>query len=239
MKKTKIDRGTQIWSALEGRRIVLAGLNNEQRGIYAQNLAHIFRQKQINLTVSERIEETVQTDLVLVFAQLGNKGSAEKPAGSLTENGELQLLMEQLQLLAERKPEAVLLITDCQVYGKQFGTEHSLKESELGFISHTAAAEISLQYMRMAEHLACRLAEEEKMHVRTARQNLRTETENLEQVMEAVLRVLLYGEDGEIYNLPQSGKPWEYGEEDDRSPLAPLKIVPDTGKTDDRTSLGR
>ena len=150
-----------------------------------------------------------------------------------------QLLMEQLQLLAARNPEAVLLITDCQVYGKQFGTEHSLKESELGFISHTAAAEISLQYMRMAEHLVCRLAEEEKMHVRVARQNLRTETENLEQVMEAVLRVLLYGEDGEIYNLPQSGKPWEYGEEDDRSPLAPIKIVPDTGKTDDRTSLGR
>lgn len=234
MEGNRIDDKMQVWSELNGKRIVLAGLDNSQRQIYAQNLAHISSQKSVNLLISERFEEVTEKDLVLLFADM--KFDRESVTGK---EKDLKLLMEQLQVLAMKRPSAVLLVSDCQVYGKQFGPERSLKEEALGYISHTSREEVPLQYMRMAEHLACGLAREEQLHIRVARQSLRTETENLEQVMEAVIQVLLYGVDGEIYNLPPSGTASVSGEEDDRSPLSPIEIVPDIEKINGITSGGR
>lgn len=231
MKMTKIDREAQLCAALNGRRIVFAGLSNTQREIYKQNLIHLFRQKQVNVRTADSIKAVTENDLVLIFGQI--EDDTEKSAGAQhTKRGQLLSLMEQLAILAEKRPAGAVLISDCQVYGKQFGTPHKWKEEELGFLSHTDPQETALQYMRMTEHLACRLAQEEQLHIRVARQNLRTEKEDLGQVIEVLLMLLLQGADGEIYNLPQSGQPWTYGEAEERSPLAPLELILDTEKAD-------
>lgn len=252
MSAKQIENRIQIWSDLDGRRIVLTGLNHEQRQVYAQNLVHIASQKGIDLTVSEEFADVTEQDLVLVFAEI--KGNQEKNSDE-AETDALKKLMQDLQMLAEKKPAAALLISDYLVYGKQFGTKDSLRENELGYIAHTAKEGIRIQYMRMAEHLACRLAREERFHIRIARQSLRKETENLEQMMEAVIQVLLYGQDGEIYNLPPSGSPLVLEPEEtaektvsgiqsvllqnNRSPLSPAETVPDTGKIEHILSGGR
>lgn len=242
MKTEKLDREAQICAALNGRRIVFAGLQNEQRQIYEQNLLHLFRQKQVNVQTADSIRTVTKDDLVLIFGKIEDAHGGEsdksltqtaKKAGTQqTKRAQLLSLMEQLALLAEKKPAGAVLLSDCLVYGKQFGTPHKYKEDELGFLSHTDQKESVLQYMRMAEHLACRMAAEEQLHIRVARQDLRTETENLGQVMEVLLMLLLYGADGEIYNLPQSGQPWTYGEMEEGSPLSPLEIILDTEKAD-------
>lgn len=242
MKTEKLDRESQINAALGGRRIIFAGLQNEQRQIYEQNLLHLFRQKQIKVQTTDSIRTVTNDDLVLLFGKIEDEHCAEldksltqkeKKAGvQQTKRTQLISLMEQLVLLAEKKPAGAVLLSDCLVYGKQFGTPHKYKEEELGYLSHTDQKESALQYMRMAEHLACRLAAEEQLHIRVARQDLRAETENLGEVMEALLLLLLYGADGEIYNLPQSGQPWTYGEVEEGSPLSPLEIRLDTEKAD-------
>ena len=258
MKETQMNRRTELWSAFDGRRIVLAGLNNDQRSLYEGNLFHVSRQKHIKLTVTEKMEKISTKDLVLVFAHVSGPERMEESNDTPTEKEELKTLLEALKMLAEKKPAAAVLISDCHVYGKLFGgsgkekepgtgctdsdaacaekrsdgAEHkrSVKETELGHISHTGKKEISLQYMRMAEHLACRLAQEEQLHIRVARQNLRPETENLEQMLESLLQVLLYGADGEIYNLPASGKEFVFEGGEEKSPLSPVEIVPHTEK---------
>lgn len=236
MKTTKLDREAQICEALSGRRIVFAGLSNAQREIYEQNLIHLFRQKQVNVMTADHIEQVTEKDLVLIFGQI--EDDTEKKAGvQHTKRRQLLSLTEQLAILAEKRPAGAVLISDCQVYGKQFGTPHQWKENELGFLSHTDQDETALQYMRMAEHLACRLAQEEQLHIRVVRQNLQLEKEDLGQVIEVLLMILLYGADGEIYNLPQSGQPWTYGEAEERSPLAPLELILDTEKADAAASV--
>lgn len=242
MKTTKLDREAQICEALSGRRIVFAGLQNEQRQIYEQNLLHLFRQKQIKVQTTDSIRTVTNDDLVLVFGKIEDEHCTEldksltqkeKKAGAKqTKRTQLISLMEQLAFLAEKKPAGAVLLSDCLVYGKQFGTPHKYKEDELGYLSHTDQKESAFQYMRMAEHLACRLAAEEQLHIRVARQDLRAETENLGEVMEVLLMLLLQGTDGEIYNLPQSGQPWTYGETEEGSPLSPLEIILDTEKAD-------
>lgn len=236
MKTTKLDREAQICEALSGRRIVFAGLSNAQREIYEQNLIHLFRQKQVNVVTADHIKQVTEKDLVLIFGQIEDD-TEKKTSVQRTKRRQLLSLTEQLTILAEKRPAGAVLISDCQVYGKQFGTPHSWKENELGFLSHTDQNETALQYMRMTEHLACRLAQEEQLHIRVVRQNLQLEKEDLGQVIEVLLMLLLYGADGEIYNLPQSGQSWTYGEAEEHSPLAPLELILDTEKADVAASV--
>ena len=128
----------------------------------------------------------------------------EKPSGIWKQAGEaweetLQLLA-QMQSLTETKPSAVLLISGNEVYGKCFGTPHALRENELGYVCHTAGNDIPAQCMRTAEHFACALAQEQ-LPVRIGRMGPLSE-ELPQDLLEACARILLYGADAEIYNLP-------------------------------------
>lgn len=128
----------------------------------------------------------------------------EKPSGIWKQAGEaweetLQLLA-QMQSLTETKPSAVLLISGNEVYGKCFGTPHALRENELGYVCHTAGNDIPAQCMRTAEHFACALAQEQ-LPIRIGRMGLLSE-ELPQDLLEACARILLYGADAEIYNLP-------------------------------------
>lgn len=130
----------------------------------------------------------------------------EKPSGIWKQAGAdweetLQLLV-QMQGLAETKPAAVLLISGNEVYGKCFGTPHALKEEELGYVCHTAGSDIPAQCMRTAEHFACTLAQD-RLPIRIGRMGPLLE-ELPQGLLEACARILLYGADAEIYNLPCS-----------------------------------
>lgn len=128
-------------------------------------------------------------------------------------------LTEQLEQIRVIKPREVLLISDTCVYGKVFGIFHALKEEETGYVCHTDSNDMSAQCMRMAEHLCGRLAREDGVRIKIARVDWGSllETENHrngrkaslqnggpeeEELLEAILRVLLDGVPGEVYNLP-------------------------------------
>lgn len=128
---------------------------------------------------------------------------------------ELDEVLRCLQKLEQAPPRAVLLISDILVYGKLFGVPHLLREQEIGYVSHTGAKDMAAQCLRTAEHLCCRLAREGKLPVRIVRadwaQILPGEaddcmdspaaSEENRRIAEELLRVLLYGNDGEAYNL--------------------------------------
>lgn len=94
----------------------------------------------------------------------------------------------------------MLLISGNEVYGKCFGTPHALREEELGYISHTAGSDIRAQCMRTAEHFACALAQD-GLPVRIGRMGQLSE-ELPQGLLETCAKILLYGADAEIYNLP-------------------------------------
>ena len=118
------DRG-QIWAALNGRKLVLTGLDLEQRQFYMQNLVHRCHQKGIDLKISEELEEVTVQDLVLMFAEIKKEEQKEQTGGEA-----LQMLMKQMKILTLKKPAAILLISDRRVYGTQFGPKKNLKERD-------------------------------------------------------------------------------------------------------------
>ena len=179
----------------------------------------------------------------------------EKPSGIWKQAGEdweetLQLLA-QMQSLTETKPAAVLLISGNEVYGKCFGTPHALKEEELGYVCHTAGSDIPAQCMRTAEHFACALAQEQ-LPIRIGRMGPLSE-ELPQDLLEACARILLYGADAEIYNLPcdqpdsseegldmsQAGSvQMEDAEDSSQTPEEPEEVTePVTEKTDTAKAL--
>ena len=146
---------------------------------------------------------------------------------------------------------AVLLLSDAMVYGKVFGAAHALKEDELGYVCHTDPKDAAVQCMRTMEHLCSRLGREEGFPVKMARVDwdiLRKPGDLPEGIYEQLayhmLKVLLRGMPGEVYNLPGAeelkeaaenpGRPVETGrlgqDFSDRSPLSPIPIIPDAGK---------
>lgn len=151
---------------------------------------------------------------------------------------------EQIEQIRKIRPESVLLLSDTSVYGKIFGTPHALKEEETGYVCHTDSKDMNVQCMRMAEHVCGRLAREEGIRIKTARidrralaeiKNSRNDREESltdgkmeERLAEAILRVLLDGVPGEVYNLPVM--PDRTGGEEGHSALSPIRIVPDCGK---------
>lgn len=212
----------KIWKELAGKRIIMAGLDGEQKNMFAENLAHICSQNGVELTVSRQFEERKPEDLVLLFGQMSSIQETDVQGGFRC----LERLMEQLKELTKQPSSSAVLVSDCGVYGKQYGTAKKQKENELGYISHTKKEEQHLHYLRMAEHLACRLAKEENLPIKVVRQDKTVEAKDLERMLESALTVLLYGENGEIYNLLTG----EGEEQEMHSPLSPMRIVTDTEK---------
>lgn len=133
--------------------------------------------------------------------------SWRKAPGSVKAAGEdwreLLGLLPQLRALTAVHPEAVLVISGNEVYGKCFGVPHALKEAELGYLSHTDCDDAAAQCLRTAEHFACQLAAEQKLPVRVVRMGALGADEAVpSETLEACARVLLCGEDAQIYNLP-------------------------------------
>lgn len=133
--------------------------------------------------------------------------SWRKAPGSVKAAGEdwreLLGLLPQLRALTAVHPEAVLVISGNEVYGKCFGVPHALKEAELGYLSHTDCDDAAAQCLRTAEHFACQLAAEQKLPVRVVRMGALGADEAVPpETLEACARVLLCGEDAQIYNLP-------------------------------------
>lgn len=215
----------KIWKELAGKRIIMAGLDNEQKTMFAENLAHICSQNGVELTVSRQFDDREPEDMVLLFGQMPSMQESDGQGGFRG----LKYLMEQLKELTKQPASSVVLVSDCSVYGKQYGTAKKQKENELGYISHTKKEEQHLYYLRMAEHLACRLAKEENLPIKVVRQDKTVETKELEGMLESALAVLLCGKNGEIYNL-LTGEKEEGKEQEMHSPLSPMEIVPDTEK---------
>lgn len=178
----------------------------------------------------------------------GNKAQVKKPGGIEMDPWHNFLhFTEQMERIRIIKPRGVLLLSDTSVYGKVFGMPHALKEEETGYVCHTDSKDMNVQCMRMAEHLCGRLAREEGVLVKIARmdRNVLPEIKNrqddgekgltgagMEEVLAgAILRVLLDGVPGEVYNLPVSPDAIpEIPDEEGHSALSPVRIVPDCGK---------
>ena len=193
---------------------VLDGVENVQDGDYVLLFArpavaeHLpSAQKKRSGTAARRRREAGKKenkDWSTPFEEAEHPAGWEKPSGLWKQAGEdweetLQLL-SQLQGLAKTRPAAVLLISGNEVYGKCFGTPHALREEELGYISHTAGSDIRAQCMRTAEHFACALAQD-GLSVRIGRMGQLSE-ELPQGLLETCAKILLYGADAEIYNLP-------------------------------------
>lgn len=212
-----------VWEELEGKRIILAGYEGRQKQDFMQNLTCVSGQKGLALAVSGQLDDVCPENFVFLFADMEDGGAPEM----------FLKLLKQLEGLVRTRPAAVVLVTDIRVYGKCFGTQHPLKEDELGYVCHTSKEEIPVQCMRQAEHLACRLAKEEGVNLKVVRAGRGQTGDALWRMIEAAVKVLLRGKPGEIYNLPAqeeekcSGLP-----KGGTSPLSPGPIMTDSGKVE-------
>lgn len=136
-------------------------------------------------------------------------------------------LAEELEAMRQAEPEAVLLVTGSAVYGKSFGKAHPLREEELGYVCHASRQDGTAQCMRMAEHLACRLARE-GLPVKVARMDKLPSGEGLDEFLDTVMTVLLDGGVGEVYNIPAP----EEARDGFHSPLRPMAIRMEGGKAE-------
>ena len=192
---------------------VLDGVENIQTGDYvllfarpnaATDRTHPKKRSAISAQKRRETWEKENKDWSAPFEEAEHHTSWEKPAGIWKQAGEdwqetLQLLA-QMQSLAGTNPAAVLLISGNEVYGKCFGRPHALREEELGYVCHTAGSDVPAQCMRTAEHFACALAQT-KLPIRIGRMGSLPEELPLE-LLDACARILLYGADAEVYNLP-------------------------------------
>ena len=256
-----------VLERLAGKRLIFGGCNGKLRDRFVQNLVHLIEQSRADIVLHNGVEKAQAGDYVLLFGEnletdQRQRASADGIGASREEvydHTELLTLGAELQKLAKINAGAVLFLSDTAVYGKCFGEQHARKEEELGYVSHTSKGEISVQNMRMAEHLVCRLAREEGVEAKVVRARAGLYEEDAKNVILAALWVLLGGERGEIYNLPagkgadnesvpgqskgasasltmnrsakESSPLTRTGQNaGEHSPLAPMEIVPDTGK---------
>lgn len=222
------------WEELAGKKLVLIGPESRLKQEFMQNFIHLGEQRGIDFSVSGGMADADTGAYVFAFFSEEGEDAAESLDG----------LTEQLETLSKIRPASVVLVSDDRVYGKCFGGSHARKENELGYVCHTAKADIPLQCMRYAEHLACRLAREEGLPVKVVRAPVGRHGGALQAVLEAAVRVLLCGAPGEIYNLPvgegtgaAKGNSQTAGPADGQgcrggecSPLSPMDITADSGK---------
>lgn len=148
-------------------------------------------------------------------------------------------LLSQLEAVGRAKPGSILLVSGNEVYGKSFGMPHARAEEELGYVCHTNSLDVPAQCLRTEEHFACQLAREEAFPMKIARMGALPTGEAAGVLLTAAMQALIYGEDGEIYNLPGGeeyslqGDPAavpDEGENGALSPLEPLPVVTDARK---------
>lgn len=218
-KNETIDRmRALICRELAGKRLILGSCGGTLRDRFVQTLVHLIEQSGIDLELHNGVTKAQADDYVLLFGENTEPGHSYE---------ELLMLGEELQILSGKKTQSVLFLSDHAVYGVCFGEQKLRKEEEIGYVSHTSAEGGSIQRLRMAEHLVCRAAHEDGVHAKAVRACGPVYEEDAETLVLETLLVLLYGADGEIYNLP-SGHPDK--EECDHSPLSPIQVIPDTEK---------
>ncbi len=271
-----LDSSEILWEKLSGKRIILAGIAGRQKEIFWQSLTYKSSQMGEAFEVSDDLAGAGENDYVFLF-------------GGMEHSSELSGLLEELKILAQKKVASAVLVSDNRVYGKVFGAGHKLSEYELGYACHTSADDQVITAIRMAEHLAYRMAEEgapvrivrvdaeasrddvksglrEQADAEASRDDvksglreqadagvdsddvksdLREQTGDkpgiaaaksgtgtpagggaLTTVLEAAVKVLLFGAPGEVYNLPMQIKE----QETEPSPLSPLHIKTDAAK---------
>lgn len=232
----------QLCSRLAGSRILVIDPGDGIGQAVLGELRRMSRLTEPGFEVTGRAESMRQQDYVLLFPEFGVQGSTAAWHNFLH-------FTEQMERIRIIKPRGVLLLSDTSVYGKVFGMLHALKEEETGYVCHTDSKDMNVQCMRMAEHLCGRLAREEGVLVKIARMDQRvlpeiknrqgdgekglTGTGTEEVLAGAILRVLLDGVPGEVYNLPVSPDAIPEipdPDEEGHSALSPVRIVPDCGK---------
>lgn len=224
-REKHLDPSEILWDKLSGKRVILAGISNHQKESFWQSLRYKSSRMGEAFEVSDDLAEAGENDYVFLFAGMG-------------QGSELSGLLEELKILAQKKVASAVLVSDNRVYGKVFGAEHKLSEHELGYACHTSAEDQVITAMRMAEHLAWRMAGE-GAPVRIVRADDgpgcddaksvsggQAESGALVTVLEAAVEVLLYGTPGEVYNLPMQAK----GQTRVHSPLSPMYVVTDAAK---------
>ena len=239
-----LDSSEILWDKLSGKRIILAGISNRQKESFWQSLTYKSSQMGEAFDVSDDLAGAGENDYVFLF-------------GSMEQSSNLGGLLEQLKILAQQKVASAVLVSDNRVYGKVFGAAHRLSEHELGYACHTSAGDQVITAMRMAENLAYRMAME-GVPVRIVRMDdvpghdavkagggglvedrpgseaMRSgpgdqaRSGALPAVLEAAVKVLLFGASGEVYNLLMQVKE----ETAEQSPLAPVHVETDTAKLD-------
>lgn len=230
-----------VWERLDGKRIVVAGAAGEEQEKMLRNLAEIGSRREKGFAVEPGLEKAGPGDYVLLFANRGAAAKSIAPkagaaswaqaSGSWEQtradwDGMLSLAKE-MEALRQAEPEAVLLITGSEVYGKSFGKAHPLREEELGYVCHAGRQDGAAQCMRTAEHFACRLAKE-GLPVKAARMDSLPSGEELAGFLDTVMTVLLDGGIGEIYNIPAP----EEARDGFHSPLRPMAIRMEGGKAE-------
>jgi hypothetical protein len=212
------------------QKIILAGADSPQKQNFKHELERqcteysgvaeeLKQQCGGSITISEDLNEAGAEDLVFLFAQADQMESFDH-------------LLEQLFLLARKRPASTVLLSDSRVYGKIFGAPGARSEHELGYVCHTSAEDTAAANLRTAENLAYRLAGE-GMQICIARmENVALDAQKSDDdagrsgkdqisdggsggknmkncgseayasAVHAALRVLLYGTPGEVYNLP-------------------------------------
>lgn len=263
----------KLWERLAGKRLILAGVDNQTHQTFFQRLIGISSQTGIGYRIVDGLETAREGGLVLLFAKPSGEApgaskslrertaqrrgtrnsdkkwdvpfeepeeykSWEQPADGWRAAGkaweETRSLLTQLSMLRELNPESVLLISDYAVYGTLFGGQHARREDELGSICHTKAEDTAAQCMRTAEHFACSLAREQELPLKVARIGRLPEGQELQRLLTDCIRVLLDGENGEIYNVSKAAADTAEQERDGltRSPLLPMEIAVDTQKAE-------
>ena len=215
-----------IWDHLAGRRIVLAGIQGECYTRFLENLENLAGQPGFSFEVTEGLEQVTAGDFVLLFAELSGRQDCWSQ--------ELELL-NFFPMLLNKAPASVLLVSGSGIYGKQYGSERFLCEDEIGYVCHTKQDELALQCLRTSEHFACRFAKEKGLPVKTARLGAWPKnSDSVAGVLDAAMRVLLYGVCGEAYNLPEecisshagAADCQDTGTEENRVRYSPLQAVP-------------
>lgn len=233
---------SEIWNDLQGKRIVLAGVRSGEYELFLENLARIAARPEPLFCVQEGVETVQEGDLVILFAgpQAGGEWIQELN------------VLEQLASLAKARTGAVLLVSTSAVYGKSFGCPHLLRENDIGYVGHAERGDLAAQCLRTAEHFAYRFAQENNVPVKIARMGMQDGgaasagisgapgSVRTDILMEAAVKVLLYGAPGEAYNLPD-GVGCEAQEVrgaggQTHSPLQPIPVRMDTEKLE---TLGR
>ncbi len=181
-----------------------------------QNLAHLASQQENSFEISDGTDQLRKEDYVFLFADAEDKALPTE-------------LFNAMMRLCEVPPAAAVLVLDQTVYGTCFDEGCLRKEEALGYVCHTKDSDMPAQNMRLAEHLAVKLAREDKVPIRIVRAQSSLAGEELEQMILSAIQVAFDGEDGEIYNLSAHPSVKDNAE---ISPLAPRMPATDTAKVE-------